>query len=87
MGNPDFLPPTESVNLEVSTQKIAQVITQAPLTRVPNLVMITPPHFSPQMGEYANPNYSIPFLSFPSLPFPFFLAHVYSLNAWTDFDA
>ena len=82
MGNPDFLPPTESVNLEISTRKIAQVITQATLTRVPNLVMITPPHFPPQMGEYANPNYSI-----PSLSFPFFLAHVYSLNAWADFDA
>ena len=40
------------------------------------------PHFSPQMGEDANP--ILPSLSFPFLPY-FILAHLYSLNAWTDF--
>ena len=29
----------------------------------------------------------VPFLSFPSLPFPFFLAVLYRKNDWTDFNA
>src|SRR5664279_5214101 len=86
MGNPNFLPPPESMSLEISTPKNAQVITLPTLTRVQNFVMIAPPDFPPRMGENANPNSSFPSLSFPFLPY-FILAHVWSLNALTDFNA
>ena len=61
-GKPYFLPPPESMSLEISKPKIAQVITLPTLTRVQNLVMIAQPQFPPRIGENANPNSSFPFL-------------------------
>ena len=40
--------------------------------------------FLPTDGWKCHSNSSIPFLSFPFLPY-FILAHLYSLNAWIDF--
>src|SRR5664279_4359196 len=59
------------MSLEISTPKIAHVITLPTVTRVQNLVMIAQHQFPPRMGENANQYSSFPFLSFLFLSFSF----------------
>ena len=84
-GNPKFSLPAETMSLEESTPKCAQVIMLLISTRVRKMVVITQPLFPPWLCENANSFPSFPFLSFL---WPYFiLAHVQRPNASTEFNA